>query len=1256
MARTEYGTTWWGKQWLEALGDIDYDNRIPRGKTYANTGRVLSFKIDSSRRVIKARVEGNYDPYYRVTIGLPPITQEQISELVKRIAASPLILAKLATRKLDPQILSICRELGIRLFPKSWSDMELSCSCPDFAVPCKHMAAVIYIMSREIDANPFILFSLRGIDLIKELEKEGVSIKRAKKAEIPTWQHLLKKKYPPVENLELDTFTVLSAEGRKDWLEKFKPLVFQKITFDADSLFKILTEQPAGYVQGDLRALTAKVLKNAAKLAKKQINDVSERTPPLFEGEHEMICINSWGQARVSPDLFWKEFDLDKKGLVNRKVGEKRSDGSVVRYHEMFSGYINSKRLEDSPESVEALYYCWVLASKITLAGAIVPQMYEPVPKCFAVRWIPATSDQTIKTLVVRLGNLLKGIDREVFDILKCPDEIDDQTLGEVFLGSFIQSYVTAAFQSASGTESNVYEQAALLKGGFIDTEDEVSAEAARLRLSEWLSSLTVARLELQPVLTISEDIRKRSDSPEREELLPANVSDKSLTEEEIVDAEILDDEFLEQEEEFEPHLTIKLGFNLENTKGRNKERSYFSFNEFLTNPKLAEYKFDAMKVSAKLSEHCPEIYGILENPSTDSSLTPNELTPLILESIPALTLLGVSIILPKSLQNLLKPQVHLEVDMDEEWKGGGFLSLLGLLDFDWTVAVGNRRITPEEESSLLSQAGKVVRFHDHYVYLDPQELENIRKRLGGKLQEPNKLALFRAVLAGQAEKAPVLLGDKVKEAIKNLFKDVDAPLPKSVKAKLRNYQERGYRWMLRNIQIGVGSILADDMGLGKTLQVLSVLERMRTRKEFDSKPALIIVPTTLLTNWMREAAKFTPELQLVPFYGPNRNLSVEGADAYLTTYGTIRREEAFKKKDFKLVILDEAQAVKNHKTSTWKRVKALKAEHRIAMSGTPVENRLLEYWSIMETANPGLLGTEKKFKKEYADPIEVTKDKVVADQFKKLTEPFILRRLKSDKSIIRDLPEKIVKEEYCVLTPEQAALYQATVDKNLAKLDAGLGQLERAAIVIQMILQLKQICNAPIQFEKNSPFKGPESSGKMLQLFGILDELFEADRKVLIFTQFRQMGTLLQKWLEEKYGKKPHFIHGGLPVKERQELVDSFQNDRSEKIMILSLKAAGTGLNLTAASAVIHYDLWWNPAVENQATDRAFRIGQKQNVTVYRFITANSFEEKINDMLESKRALAEMTVATGEHWITELDNKQLQEIFTLSKQLSEPD
>jgi hypothetical protein len=273
----------------------------------------------------------------------------------------------------------------------------------------------------------------------------------------------------------------------------------------------------------------------------------------------------------------------------------------------------------------------------------------------------------------------------------------------------------------------NVYEQSALLGGGFIDTEDEVSAEAARLRLSEWLSSLTVARSELQPVLTISEDMRQRSDFPGREGLLSVNVFDKSITEEEIVDAEILDDDLLEPEEKFEPHLAIKLGFNLENTKGRNKERGYYSFNDFLTNPKLSEYKFDAMKVSAKLSEHCPEIYGILENPSTDSSLTANKLTPLLLESIPALTLLGVSIILPKSLQNLLKPQVHLEVDMDEEWKGGGFLSLLGLLDFDWTVAVGNRRITPEEESSLFSQAGKVVNFQ-RFPTLDAKKLVNAPK------------------------------------------------------------------------------------------------------------------------------------------------------------------------------------------------------------------------------------------------------------------------------------------------------------------------------------------------------------------------------------------------------------------------------------------------------------------------------------------------------------------------------------------------
>lgn len=421
-------------------------------------------------------------------------------------------------------------------------------------------------------------------------------------------------------------------------------------------------------------------------------------------------------------------------------------------------------------------------------------------------------------------------------------------------------------------------------------------------------------------------------------------------------------------------------------------------------------------------------------------------------------------------------------------------------------------------------------------------------------------------------------------------------------------------------------------------------------RGDLKKKPALVVVPTSLITNWLREAAKFAPELRMHLFYGPDRTFPAEGtADVILTTYGTLRSSaERLEKKKFRLLVIDEAQAIKNYRTSTFKSVKGMTADAVIAMSGTPVENRLMEYWSIMEAANPGLLGTPATFKKDFAEPIEVAHDTDTADRFKRVTAPFIMRRMKTDKSIISDLPEKITTDEYCRLTNEQIAIYQAIVKKNLARLNDGLSDFERRGVVLQLIIQLKQLCNTPLQYEKKSPYNKPENSGKMQRLFEILDELAETGRKVLIFTQFKEMGKLLQKWIGEHTGKKPEFIHGGVDTAQRQKIVDAFQNDRNQKVLVLSLKAAGTGLNLTAASAVIHYDLWWNPAVENQATDRAFRIGQKQTVNVYRLISAETFEEKINAMIEAKKALADMTVESGENWIGDLTNNELKEIFTL--------
>ena len=484
---------------------------------------------------------------------------------------------------------------------------------------------------------------------------------------------------------------------------------------------------------------------------------------------------------------------------------------------------------------------------------------------------------------------------------------------------------------------------------------------------------------------------------------------------------------------------------------------------------------------------------------------------------------------------------------------------------------------------------------------------------------------------------------------------------PENLHATLRPYQARGFSWLMKNLRLGIGALIADDMGLGKTLQVIATLLQLKNDGELTKAKALVVVPTTLMANWQREIAKFAPSLSVGIYHGTTRVLPEavkDLPDVTLTTYGLMRREtEKLAGYKWRLLVLDEAQAVKNATSGQSVAAKSLNASQTIAMTGTPVENRLSEYWSILETVQPRLLGSLKDFTETFAAPIETDHSETAAEAFRRLTAPFMLRRLKSDKSIIADLPERNTVDQFTNLTAEQAALYSKVLEAHMKKLK----KLEEKAVedpqgtdirtirrgeVLKLITSMKQICNSPSQYLKTET--ATPDSGKAAALFDILGHCREAGRKVLIFTQYREMGERLQTWIEKATGHRPDFLHGGVSVKTRQVMVDRFQTDRSVHAMIISLKAGGTGLNLTAASCVVHYDLWWNPAVEAQATDRAYRIGQRRDVLVYRFVTAGTFEERINEMLMEKRNLADLTVATGETWIGELSAAELQSLFTL--------
>nr|WP_225311175.1 DEAD/DEAH box helicase [Microbispora cellulosiformans] len=589
---------------------------------------------------------------------------------------------------------------------------------------------------------------------------------------------------------------------------------------------------------------------------------------------------------------------------------------------------------------------------------------------------------------------------------------------------------------------------------------------------------------------------------------------------------------------------------------------------------------------------------------------------------------------------------------------GQGF-GLEQLVDFRAELAVGDETISEAELAELARLKVPLVRLRGQWVELDARQigaaLKAVERHGSGQMTVGE---VVREVVHGGDDDLPLvgvdadgLLGDLLSGEADRRLEPVATPA--AFHGTLRPYQERGLAWLTFMSQIGLGGILADDMGLGKTLQTLSLLLRER-EQEGRVGATLLVCPMSLLSNWQKEAARFAPSLEVYLHHGPGRLRGEElaervaGADIVLTTYGTaLRDRDVLAGFSWARVVCDEAQAVKNSAARQAQAVRSLPARTRLALTGTPVENHLAELWSIMEFCNPGLLGPARAFRDRYQEPIERHGDEAATAALKRATGPFVLRRLKTDKTIISDLPDKMEMKVWCTLTPEQASLYQAVVEDMMGRI-AGSEGIERRGNVLAAMTRLKQVCNHPAHLLKDgSRLAG--RSGKLARLEELAEEIVSEGDKALVFTQYAEFGSMLQPYLAARLDRPVLWLHGGLPKKTRDALVERFQTGDEPMIFLLSLKAAGTGLNLTAASHVVHVDRWWNPAVENQATDRAFRIGQTRNVQVRKFICTGTLEERIDEMIERKQTLAESVVGTGEDWIAGLSTAELRELFRLS-------
>ncbi len=1253
----KYGNTWWCEKWLEGLFRSCDEQTVLQGMRFVERGQVTSIDIIDNRviSVVKGPNGGLHNNY----IVFPKFHDEKIGIFINLLKQQPSEILALENGAMNPPIELLLAKSGISLFDNG-EEVKMGCDCRD-PVPCKYIAATFLKIAEMAGSDPTLLFKLHGLDL-------------AHYKNSPAIQSDLDAPYEK---------NIVRTSGGKNKI--FEEKVDNSLDFAEDASTSLFANSPQNVSRTppqhlpvfnynewkDYSRILPAMLQNFPSFCtagnfRKSYTDELEGCRKFFLNYESFDIFAEHFRANNA-----KTFLMEKENLrLFHKDGwrwyfeQSGENGNVIKSGLSVSSVMGALCCLDKGNlswhsyTVRYLLQLLNVAYNLVRTGAIYPQVLWIGKDVAQMRWMPA---EMLPDILGIVADLEAAVPPHFAFTAKEDEFVEIAEPAEHVLSLFISQLLRFAHTYKPALKTN---HGNLLSFFFNCVSGKLanSAHAIPGKIQKWFSVYSSLDFRTQLLFKCYE------------------TGEQVALEVFVFDADKLT-----------PLSTL------------------FEENDARL--------LSILNILNGIADSFKPMGAYIENRAASPIMMQGAvLLEFLQDCLKKLEIFGIKTEIPKNLMNVGKPKPKMRLQGSMSF---GAFTANDLLDFDWEIAIGDENISAEEFLELAENADGLLKYKSQYVTVSEEDLKAIREKIEGRAKGAKdsnagaegsadsenagkdgagsaagdesadsenaddapvitQAKLVQACFTGECDGIPVDMAGEFKQQFDSWRSETEVALPEHLNATMRPYQVRGYSWMYKNLEIGFGCILADDMGLGKTLQVIAFLLKMHEEGKLAERKALVVMPAGLLCNWQVEIKKFAPDLTFFAYHGGSRDLEKFHADVLLTTYATFRKDfDELNEREWQVIVIDEAQNIKNADSE-------MRAPMKIAMSGTPVENRLMEFWTIMDFANRGFFPSATEFREKFETPIQKLGNEKVAETFRKITAPFMLRRLKTDKSIISDLPDKIIQDEYAELTKPQAALYQKTLEHFMQELEMEQAMSEKAndahalfkrkGIILQMILALKQICNHPATFLKGAAAASQEkvaepaeatpaenvpvtsapalSSGKLQMLLDLLTSIQEQGEKTLIFTQFAEMGFLLEKTITEELGLRTHFYHGGCTQTQRTSMIEDFQKNEDCKVLILSLKAGGTGLNLTAASQVIHYDLWWNPAIEAQATDRAFRIGQTRNVQVHRFITKGTFEEKINALLETKKSIANMTVSAGETWLADMDDKQLGEVFGLDNTL----